>query len=106
MAGRGSGTEIEASTNLLDWRALTNLCLTNPASAWLDTGATNFPKRFYRSLQLTPLDLYVATPDTNYSYALSNTIPGAGQTTYRTGDAVAGLADNERREPDRCGSIG
>ena len=80
--GTGQWHRIEASTNLLDWRALTNLCQTNPTSAWLDTGATNFAKRFYRSLQLTPLDVYVATPDTNYSYALSNTIPGAGQTTF------------------------
>ena len=54
--GTGQWHRIEASTNLLDWRALTNLCLTNPASAWLDTGATNFPQRFYRSQQLTPLD--------------------------------------------------
>ena len=80
--GTGQWHRIEASTNLLDWRALTNLCQTNPTSAWLDTSATNFPRRFYRSLQLTPLDLYVAAPDTNYSYALSNTIPGAGWTTY------------------------
>ena len=80
--GTGQWHRIEASTNLLDWRALTSLCQTNLTSAWLDTSATNFPRRFYRSLQLTPLDLYVGTPDTNYSYALSNTIPGAGWTTY------------------------
>jgi PhoPQ-activated pathogenicity-related protein len=80
--GTGQWHRIEASTNLLDWRVLTNLCQTNPTSAWLDTGATNFPRRFYRSQQLTPLDLYVATPDTNYSYELLSTIPGAGWTTY------------------------
>ena len=80
--GTGQWHRIEASTNLLDWRALTSLCQTNPTSAWLDTGATNFPLRFYRSLQLTPLDVYVATPDTNYSYTLVNTIPGPGLTTY------------------------
>ena len=80
--GTGQWHRIEASTNLLDWRALTNLRQTNPASAWLDTGATNFPQRFYRSLQLTPLDVYVATPDTNYSYVVATTIPGLGQTTF------------------------
>ena len=80
--GTGEWHRIEASTNLQDWRALTNLCLSNPAVAWLDSGTTNCPNRFYRSLELTPLDLYVATPDTNYSYALSNTIVGAGQTTF------------------------
>ena len=29
--GTGQWHRIEASTNLLDWRALTNLCLTNPS---------------------------------------------------------------------------
>jgi PhoPQ-activated pathogenicity-related protein len=80
--GTGEWHRVEASTNLLNWLALTNLCLTNPPSAWLDTGASNSQQRFYRSQRLTPLDLYVATPDTNYSYSLSNTIPGVGQTTY------------------------
>ena len=80
--GTGEWHRIEASTNLLDWSVLTNLCLTNPSSAWLDPGATDFPHRFYRSAQLTPLDLYVATPDTHYGYTLLNTIPGPGQTTY------------------------
>ncbi len=82
--GTGQWHRIEASTNLLDWSVLTSLNQTNPASAWLDTGATNFQRRFYRSLQLTPLDVYVATPDTNYSYTLLNTItiPGAGCTMF------------------------
>jgi PhoPQ-activated pathogenicity-related protein len=80
--GTGQWHRIEASTNLLNWQALTNLCLTNPATTWLDAGVSNSRSRFYRSQQLTALDLYVATPDTNYSYALSNTIPGTGQTTY------------------------
>jgi PhoPQ-activated pathogenicity-related protein len=80
--GTGQWHRIEASTNLFDWHAFTNLCQTNPTSAWLDTGATNFGQRFYRSLQLTPLDVYVATPDTNYSYRLVDTIPGTGMTTY------------------------
>jgi PhoPQ-activated pathogenicity-related protein len=80
--GTGHWHRVEASTNLLDWSVLASLCQTNPTSAWLDSGATNFQKRFYRSQQLTPLDVYVATPDTNYSYALSNTIPGNGRTTF------------------------
>ena len=98
--GTGQWHRIEASTNLLDWRALTNLCQTNPTSAWLDTGATNFPQRFYRSLQLTPLDVYVATPDTNYGYTLLKTIRGRRADDLRSGAAVAGLADHERRGPD------
>jgi PhoPQ-activated pathogenicity-related protein len=80
--GMGQWHRIEASTNLFDWRALTNLCQTNPTSAWVDAGATNFSQRFYRSQQLTPLDVYVATPDTNYGYTLLNTIPGPGETTF------------------------
>ena len=80
--GTGHWHRVEASTNLLDWRGLTNLCQTNPTSAWLDCAATNFPQRFYRSLQLTPLDVYVATPDTNYSYTVLKTNAGAGQTTF------------------------
>jgi PhoPQ-activated pathogenicity-related protein len=80
--GTGQWHRIEGSTNLLDWRALTSLCQTNPTSAWLDTGATNSPQRFYRSLQLTPLDVYVARPDTNYGYTLLKTLPGVGQTTF------------------------
>ena len=80
--GTGQWQLVEASTNLLNWGTLTNLYLSNPPSAWLDAGATNCPSRFYRSVQRTPLDVYVATPDTNYSYTLSNTISGAGQTTF------------------------
>ncbi len=80
--GTGHWHRVEASTNLLDWSVLASLCQTNPTSAWLDSGATNFPQRFYRSQQLTPLDVYVATPDTNYSYTLLNTVSGAGQTTF------------------------
>jgi PhoPQ-activated pathogenicity-related protein len=80
--GMGYWHRVEASTNLLDWRALTNLCQTNPTSAWLDSGASNLAQRFYRSLQLTPLDVYLATPDTNFGYTLLNTISGAGQTTF------------------------
>ena len=80
--GTGHWHRVEASTNLLEWRAQTNLCQTNATSGWLDAGASNFRQQFYRSLQLTPLDVYVATPDTNYSYSLLSTIPGTGQTTY------------------------
>jgi PhoPQ-activated pathogenicity-related protein len=81
--GTGRWHRIEASTNLLDWGALRTLYQTNPASAWLDSGGTNCPQRYYRSRDLTTaLDRYVAAPDTNYNYALSNTIPGSGQTTF------------------------
>lgn len=80
--GTGQWHRLEASTNLLAWRALTNLCQTNPTSCWLDTGATDFSQRFYRSLQLTPLDVYVAAPDTNYGYTVLKTNVGAGQTTF------------------------
>ena len=81
--GTGRWHSLEASTNLLNWGAVTNLYQSDPASAWLDNGATNCPQRYYRSRDLTTaLDRYVAAPDTNYSYTLLSTIPGAGQTTY------------------------
>ena len=73
---------LQASTNLFDWDGMTNLFQTNTASAWTDSDATNFQCRFYRSVELTPLDLYVAAPDTNYSYTVLSTNPGTGQTTY------------------------
>lgn len=73
---------VEASTNLLDWGGLISLFQTNPASAWMDSSATNYPRRFYRTLERTPLELYVAAPDTNYSYTILSTNPGTGQTTY------------------------
>jgi PhoPQ-activated pathogenicity-related protein len=81
--GTGRWHSLEASTNLLNWGAVTNLYQANPSSAWMDAGATNCPQRYYRSRDLTTaLDRYVAAPDTNYSYTLLNTIAGAGQTTY------------------------
>ena len=80
--GTGRWHRIEASANLIDWSALTCLFQTNPASVWIDAAVTNPPRRFYRSLQLTPLDLYVAAPDTNYNYTLLNTLPGTGHTTF------------------------
>jgi PhoPQ-activated pathogenicity-related protein len=81
--GTGRWHSLEASTNLLNWGAVTTLYQVNPSSTWMDTAATNFPQRYYRSRDLTTaLDRYVAAPDTNYSYTLLNTIAGAGQTTY------------------------
>ncbi len=81
--GTGRWHSLEASTNLLNWGAVTTLYQANPSSTWMDTGATNFPQRYYRSRDLTTaLDRYVAAPDTNYSYTLLNTIAGTGQTTY------------------------
>ncbi len=73
---------VEASTNLLDWGGLFSLFQTNPASAWIDSSATNYPWRFYRSVQRTPLESYVAQLDTNYSYSVVSTNSGVGQTTY------------------------
>ncbi len=81
--GTGRWHRVETSTNLLNWSAMTNFYQTNPSSAWLDSSVTNTPQRYYRSRDLTTaLDRYVATPDTNYSYTLLNTIPSAGQTAY------------------------
>jgi autotransporter-associated beta strand protein len=52
--GGPTGTfTVQGSTNLVAW---TNLLVTNPATlpfSWMDEGATNFPRRFYRVL-LTP----------------------------------------------------
>ncbi|OQB90564.1 MAG: PhoPQ-activated pathogenicity-related protein [Verrucomicrobia bacterium ADurb.Bin118] len=78
----GKWYRIEVSTDLQHWQALTNLWQTNPVTTWVDADSTNAPTRFYRSLQLSALDLYVAAPDTNYTWTLARTIPGTGQTTY------------------------
>ena len=80
--GTGRWHRVETSTNLLDWGDWISLFQTNPASAWVDSDAANQPRRFYRSLQRTPLESYVAAPDTNYSYTVLSTNPGTGQTTY------------------------
>jgi PhoPQ-activated pathogenicity-related protein len=74
---------LEASTNLLNWSAVTNLYQANPSSDWMVAGISNFPQRYFRSRDLTTaLDRYVAEPDTNFSYSLKNTIADASQTTY------------------------
>jgi len=81
--GTGRWHRIEGSTNLLHWSALTALYQSDPSSAWTDASAAALPRRFYRARDLTTaLDRYVAAPDPHYAYALSNTIPGNGQTTY------------------------
>lgn len=82
--GTGRWHRIEASTNLLTWLPATAFYQTNPVTTWPDTASTNLPYRFYRARDLTmALDTYVARSDTNYGYALSNTIVGPGaQTTY------------------------
>ena len=82
--GTGHWHCVEASTNLLSWGAITNLYQANPSSsAWRESGVSNCPQNFFRSRDLsTALDRYVATPDTNYSYSLSNTISRAGYTAY------------------------
>ena len=82
--GTGRWHCVEASTNLLNWGAVTNLYQASPSSsAWTDAGVSNCPQRFFRSRDLsTALDRYIATPDTNYNYSLSNTISGSGYTAY------------------------
>ena len=47
----GQNYEIRASTNLLDWLALTNLIATNNSFQIIDSTATNYPRRFYRAVQ-------------------------------------------------------
>lgn len=78
----GKWHRIEVSTDLLHWQALTNLWQTNPVTTWVDPESVTAPTRFYRALQLSALDRYVAAPDTNFTWTLAKTIPGAGQTTY------------------------
>lgn len=74
---------LESSTNLVDWEPRATLYQSNAVSVWSDPDFPNHSQRFYRSRDLTTaLDRYVAAPDTNYSYTLLNTIPGAGQTTF------------------------
>jgi PhoPQ-activated pathogenicity-related protein len=82
--GIGRWHRIEASTNLLSWQPAAAFFQSNAAAAWTDADSLSQPLRFYRARDLTTaLDTYVARPDTNYGYALSNTIVGPGaQTTY------------------------
>jgi len=47
----GRNYEIRASTNLLDWFALTNLMAPNSVFEFNDPTATNAPSRFYRAVQ-------------------------------------------------------
>jgi peptidyl-Asp metalloendopeptidase len=44
----GGSYTVLASTNLLNWSALTNLVNTGSAMSVTDTSSTNFPRRFYR----------------------------------------------------------
>lgn len=80
--GTGRAQRIESSSNLTAWTTLATVPQTNAMLQWTDSPGANVPQRFYRSLKLTALDVYVATPDTNYTYTLLNTIPGPGQTTF------------------------
>ena len=41
---------IEASTNLVDWTALTNLANPSGTIQFIDLHATNFSRRFYRAV--------------------------------------------------------
>jgi len=44
----GGQWEVQASTDLLKWNPLGTVTVTNAVMPFVDTGATNFPQRFYR----------------------------------------------------------
>jgi hypothetical protein len=44
---------IEASTNLVDWMAVTNVTIINNSAAIIDGGSVGFRSRFYR-MRTTP----------------------------------------------------
>ena len=46
----GGQWEVQASTDLLTWTPLGAITVTNAAMPFIDTGATNFPRRFYRAV--------------------------------------------------------
>ncbi len=46
----GSSYRIDASSNLLDWTAVTNFVSTNTAMYFRDASATNYSRRFYRAV--------------------------------------------------------
>ena len=46
----GESYSLQASTNLTTWQTLTNIVNTNGNTLFLDTAATNFPRRFYRAV--------------------------------------------------------
>jgi lysophospholipase L1-like esterase len=50
---------LDASTNLVDWTALTNLASPSGAIQFIDLNATNFSQRFYRAV-LTPASVWEA----------------------------------------------
>jgi hypothetical protein len=50
----GPNCTIEASANLTDWLALTNITTTNAWTPFTDPEATNFRSRFYRAKALQP----------------------------------------------------
>jgi hypothetical protein len=44
----GRNYQLQASTDLVTWTWLTNICVTNAASTYSDPDASKFPSRFYR----------------------------------------------------------
>lgn len=50
-AQAGAALAVEVSTNLLDWLSLTNLVPTTSLVPFVDEAATNYPRRFYRTVQ-------------------------------------------------------
>ena len=49
-AAAGQRVEIQASTNLVRWTTIGVLTNANGATPFIDTAATNFNSRFYRTL--------------------------------------------------------
>ena len=47
---QGYSWEVQASTNLSSWAPLLNLVTTNATMQFIDTGTTNFTRRFYRAV--------------------------------------------------------
>jgi hypothetical protein len=50
LSGLAGQTFIEASSNLVDWMAVTNVVLTNSPTWFTDPTSTNHPQRFYRAV--------------------------------------------------------
>ena len=50
MGGVGQAYTVQASTNLVNWVAITNLVLSTDSGQFTDHPATNCPQRFYRAM--------------------------------------------------------
>ncbi len=45
----GRNYQVLASTNLVDWVVLTNMTATGLSTTFTDSGASSYPRRFYRA---------------------------------------------------------